>query len=71
MTKQEKEKSDRAIMQEVRLIYQRRKSEDRTYALERLAGDMHLTRSTLYQAIMNKVASKHTINRMRDYLVDR
>lgn len=58
-------------MQEIRLIYQRRKSEDRTYALERLAGDMHLTRSTLYQAIMNKVASKHTIARMRDYLADR
>jgi hypothetical protein len=62
------ELTDRQVLEEVRLIYIRRKNQDRMYSMRRLAAEIPIGEAVLYRALIRKDASPNTIAVLRGFL---
>ena len=67
-----RELSDREVLEKVRLVFVKRKNKNRRYALKDFAIEVGLgeiSRTTLFAALFNKVATQETITLLRSYLL--
>jgi hypothetical protein len=63
-----KEMTDRQVLYQVELLYEKRKRQNRLYSMEKLAAEIELTRPTLFSAIRYRRASVKTINKIKQFL---
>jgi hypothetical protein len=64
-----KKLTDRQTMEQVRLIYVKRKGQDRMYSIRRLAVEIGLGEAVTYAALIRKIASQKTLQILRKYLM--